>query len=95
MTIKELIKEVAAKESGWCLCSTPDLQLSQHCEDSLVEKIVTRVIDRCEKAMLDALHKNGIVDVEDADGENGKWIAEEFRERVMRRRCDECHEEKV
>ena len=83
MTIKELMTEVAGKESGWCLCTTPDLQLNTHFEQALVEKIVERVIDRCEKAMTDALHENDIVDMEDADESNGKWIREEFRRRVL------------
>lgn len=83
MTVKELITEVAGKESGWCLCSTPDLQLNKHVEESLVEKIVERVIDRCEKAMVDALHENDIVDMKDADESNGKWIKDEFRKRVL------------
>ena len=49
MTIKEIISEVAGKESGWCICSTPDLQMVNHMDETLVEKIVERVIDRCAK----------------------------------------------
>jgi len=83
MTIRELIKELAGKDSGWCLCSTPDLKLNNHVEEALVEKIVERVIERCEMALTDTLHKNDIVDMKDADEANGKWIREEFRKRVL------------
>lgn len=83
MTILELMKELGGEDTGWCLCHDPMLNLNRHLEERLVEKIIVRLIDRCEKAMVDVLHENDVVDMRDAEGSNAKWIKEEFRKKVL------------